>query len=166
MLANAAFFAVTTTRICHVSEHVHSQGVVLGDRSVLYKYINPNLMVVTTEGTSDSDKGFINVYLIDAITGHVVFHCTHKKARGPVHVIHSENWIVVGFCSICCLSLHLELRNIFNVLGLGKYGVMLFSNCDCKFLYHTLKIFPIEILQMECHPNSCISEKKYYSKIK
>ena len=32
------------------SEHVHSQGRVLGDRSVLYKYLNPNMIMVTAEG--------------------------------------------------------------------------------------------------------------------
>jgi ER membrane protein complex subunit 1 len=31
-------------------EHVHSQGRVLADRSVLYKYLNPNLVAVTTHG--------------------------------------------------------------------------------------------------------------------
>ena len=31
-------------------ERVHSQGRVLADRSVLYKYINPNLIAVVTEG--------------------------------------------------------------------------------------------------------------------
>ena len=33
-----------------VTEHVHSQGRVLGDRSVLYKYLNPNIILVTAEG--------------------------------------------------------------------------------------------------------------------
>lgn len=32
------------------SEKVHSPGRVLADRSVLYKYVNPNLAVVTTQG--------------------------------------------------------------------------------------------------------------------
>lgn len=32
------------------NEHVHSQGRVLSDRSVLYKYINPNLVAVVTQG--------------------------------------------------------------------------------------------------------------------
>lgn len=31
------------------TEKVHSQGRVLTDRSVLYKYINPNLVAVLTE---------------------------------------------------------------------------------------------------------------------
>lgn len=47
-----------------VSEHVHSQGRVLGDRSVLYKYINPNLAVVVAEGedtSSSSQKGKVSM---------------------------------------------------------------------------------------------------------
>lgn len=37
-------------------ERVHSQGRVLADRSVLYKYINPNLIAVTTEGPDSIHK--------------------------------------------------------------------------------------------------------------
>jgi len=40
-----------------VSEHVHSQGIVLADRSVLYKYLNPNLAVVVAEGVDSASKG-------------------------------------------------------------------------------------------------------------
>ena len=39
---------------------------------------------------------FVNIYLIDSITGGVVYHTTHKQASGPVHLVHSENWIVVS----------------------------------------------------------------------
>ncbi len=35
---------------------MHSAGIVLGDRSVLYKYANPNLIAVVTEGV-DYQKG-------------------------------------------------------------------------------------------------------------
>ena len=51
-------------------EHVHSQGKVLGDRRVLYKYLNPNLIAVGTEVTPDSKPG-ISIYLMDAVTGTV-----------------------------------------------------------------------------------------------
>jgi hypothetical protein len=37
-------------------EKVHSQGRVLGDRSVLYKYINPNLVAVVTQGSDPVHK--------------------------------------------------------------------------------------------------------------
>lgn len=37
-------------------ERVHSQGRVLADRSVLYKYVNPNLIAVVTEGPDAVNK--------------------------------------------------------------------------------------------------------------
>lgn len=37
-------------------EHVHSQGRVMADRSVLYKYINPNLVAVATHGPDNIHK--------------------------------------------------------------------------------------------------------------
>lgn len=37
-------------------EHVHSQGRVFNDRSVLYKYINPNLVAIVTQGTDNVYK--------------------------------------------------------------------------------------------------------------
>lgn len=49
-------------------EHIHSQGKVLGDRRVLYKYLNPNLIAMGTEVTPDTKPG-ISIYLIDAVTG-------------------------------------------------------------------------------------------------
>ena len=39
---------------------------------------------------------FLNVYMIDAVSGAMVFHCNHKKAKGPVRLVHSENWVMVS----------------------------------------------------------------------
>ncbi|GFS06457.1 ER membrane protein complex subunit 1 [Elysia marginata] len=83
---------------------VHSQGRVLGDRSVLYKYLNPNLVAVVAEGeehhassTTKGPSGFFSIYMIDGVTGHIVYHQTHKRSRGPVKVIHAENWVVYTY---------------------------------------------------------------------
>ena len=38
----------------------------------------------------------ISVYLVDAVTGGVVFHTSHKAAASPLHLVHSENWIAVS----------------------------------------------------------------------
>lgn len=78
-------------------EHVHSQGRVLNDRSVLYKYINPNLVAVVTQGVSATHKNTLNVYLLDIVSGSMIFSMVHKKVRGPVHVVHSENWLVYSY---------------------------------------------------------------------
>ncbi|XP_050691412.1 ER membrane protein complex subunit 1-like [Eriocheir sinensis] len=77
-----------------VSEKVHSPGRVLADRSVLYKYVNPNLAVVTTQGYDHINKNTMNLYLIDTVTGAVIESVSHKKVSGPLHIVHSENWVV------------------------------------------------------------------------
>lgn len=37
----------------------------------------------------------VTLYMVDAVTGHIVFQAVQKKAEGPVHLVHSENWVVV-----------------------------------------------------------------------
>ncbi|KAK3926933.1 ER membrane protein complex subunit 1 [Frankliniella fusca] len=80
-------------------ERVHSQGRVLGDRSVLYKYVNPNLVAVVTQGTDSLHKFVLNVYLLDAVSGAIVFSISHKRAREPIHLVHTENWVVYTYFS-------------------------------------------------------------------
>ncbi|KAG1651303.1 ER membrane protein complex subunit 1 [Nymphon striatum] len=92
-------FPTKLQKITHVVtkrsiERVHSQGRVMGDRSVLYKYLNPNLAVVITEGIDISSKPYISLYLIDGVTGNIIHSVIHRRVHGPVHVVHSENWIV------------------------------------------------------------------------
>ncbi|XP_044011257.1 ER membrane protein complex subunit 1 isoform X2 [Aphidius gifuensis] len=78
-------------------EHVHSQGRVLGDRSVLYKYVNPNLVAIVTEGVGSSLKNTLNLYLLDVVSGTMIFSLVHKRVKGPVNLVHSENWIVYSY---------------------------------------------------------------------
>ncbi len=66
----------------------------LADRSVQYKYLNPNLVGVVTE-SADPTRPLVTVYLVDSVSGAIVYHSSHKNALGPVHMTHSENWIVV-----------------------------------------------------------------------
>lgn len=93
----------------------------MADRSVLFKYINPNLVrillisyilifrqkalhfviglqgFILTEGKDAGSKTFINVYLTDLVTGRIIFSAGHKRVLGPYHVVHSENWAVYSF---------------------------------------------------------------------
>lgn len=78
-------------------EKVHSQGRVLSDRSVLYKYVNPNLLAVATLSQDPMHKHVLSIYLIDGITGLVVYSVNHKRAKGPIKLVHSENWIVYSY---------------------------------------------------------------------
>lgn len=78
-------------------ERVHSQGRVLADRSVLYKYINPNLVVAVTYSQDPLHKNTIGVILLDTVSGDVILSLVHKRATLPIHVVHSENWIVYTY---------------------------------------------------------------------
>ncbi|XP_035895864.1 ER membrane protein complex subunit 1 isoform X1 [Anopheles stephensi] len=78
-------------------EHVHSQGRVMADRSVLYKYINPNLVAIATTGPDNIHKYILNVHLVDVVSGSIVFSMSHKRIRPPLHMVHSENWLVYSY---------------------------------------------------------------------
>ncbi len=78
-------------------ETVHSQGRVMADRSVLFKYVNPNLALILARGHDSAGKSFLNVYLADMVTGRVVFSANHKRASGPYHAVHSENWAAYSY---------------------------------------------------------------------
>lgn len=80
-----------------IHERVHSQGRVLADRSVLYKYINPNLLAIATITNDTLHKHVLSVYIIDGITGFVVYSASHKRATGPVSLVHSENWLAYTY---------------------------------------------------------------------
>lgn len=75
---------------------VASIGKVLGDRSVLYKYLNPNLSLVTSVGANTA-----SFYLLDSISGQLLHSVTHKgvDVMQPITSIISENWFVYSLWS-------------------------------------------------------------------
>ncbi|KAJ2400235.1 hypothetical protein GGI23_002159, partial [Coemansia sp. RSA 2559] len=72
-------------------------GRVLGDRSVLYKYINPHLITVATQHS----QGGIGVYFIDRVSGRLLYSTVHAGARvaasQPFLAIQTENRVVYQF---------------------------------------------------------------------
>ncbi|KAM7404474.1 hypothetical protein PAMP_011819 [Pampus punctatissimus] len=133
------------------NEHVHSQGRVMGDRSVLYKYLNPNLLAVVTESTDlHQERSFVGILLIDGVTGRIIHEAVQRKTRGPVHVVHSENWVVYEYWSTK------SRRNEFSVIelyeGMDLYNSTVFSSLDRPHVPQVLQqsyIFPSSISTME-----------------
>lgn len=65
--------------------------------SIFLQYLNPNLLAVVTESTDlHQERSFVGMILIDGVTGRIIHEAVQRKARGPVHVVHSENWVVVS----------------------------------------------------------------------
>ncbi|XP_030624963.1 ER membrane protein complex subunit 1 [Chanos chanos] len=133
------------------NEHVHSQGRVMGDRSVLYKYLNPNLLAVVTESTdTHQERSFVGIFLIDGVTGRIIHEAVQRKARGPVHFVHSENWVVYEYWNTK------SRRNEFSVLelyeGTELYNSTVFSSLDRPHPPQVLQqsyIFPSSISTLE-----------------
>ncbi|VVC41234.1 Hypothetical protein CINCED_3A015652 [Cinara cedri] len=78
-------------------EHIHSQGRVLSDRSVLYKYINPNMVAILTLAPDTMHKSVLTLHLLDAVSGIIIYSVVHKRASHPIHLVHSENWLLCSY---------------------------------------------------------------------
>lgn len=39
----------------------------------------------------------MNVHLIDIVSGGIVTTITHRRVKGPVNIVHSENWLVYTY---------------------------------------------------------------------
>lgn len=39
----------------------------------------------------------LNLYLLDVVSGAMIFSIVHKRVRGPIHVVHSENWVLYSY---------------------------------------------------------------------
>ncbi|KAJ7173455.1 DUF1620-domain-containing protein [Mycena filopes] len=81
---------------------VASLGKVLGNRTTLYKYLNPRMFVVLTEG----EEGFANsgcgVYVVDGAKGSVLYSAVlpvpvKGSAGCDVHATLTENWLVYHY---------------------------------------------------------------------
>ncbi|XP_073937270.1 ER membrane protein complex subunit 1 isoform X2 [Castor canadensis] len=133
------------------SEHVHSQGRVMGDRSVLYKSLNPNLLAVVTESTDvHHERTFIGIFLIDGVTGRIIHSSVQKKAKGPVLIVHSENWVVYQYWNTKARRNELTALELYE--GTEQYNATAFSSLDRPQLPQVLQqsyIFPSSISAME-----------------
>jgi outer membrane protein assembly factor BamB len=85
-----------TARPAH--DPVASIGRVLGDRRVLYKYLNPNIVLVTAVSEEASTASF---YLIDSVAGDLLYSTTHEgvDTLQPVTSVLTENWFAYSLWS-------------------------------------------------------------------
>ena len=77
---------------------VASIGKALGDRNVLYKYLNPNILLITTIGVKASTAGF---YIIDSTSGAVLFSARHTDVdtNQLISSTLTENWFAYSLFS-------------------------------------------------------------------
>ncbi len=81
---------------------VASFGKVLGNRTTLYKYLNPNLVGVVTGPPSNappSDSAACSIYLVDGGKGTIIYHTVLPSVAGACDVKAAlvENWLVYHY---------------------------------------------------------------------
>lgn len=74
-----------------------SIGKVMGDRSVMYKYLNPHMILLTTQRIDGS--GAASVYLLDSVSGAVLYSASHTSVDKSKKIVAllCENWFVYSF---------------------------------------------------------------------
>jgi len=79
-----------------VHDPVASIGRALADRTVLYKYLNPNIILVSSVDDAENTASF---YLLDSVSGAILYSTTHTAvdATQPIAAALSENWFVYSF---------------------------------------------------------------------
>ncbi|KAH9994736.1 hypothetical protein F4779DRAFT_607936 [Xylariaceae sp. FL0662B] len=84
----------TASRSKH--DPIASIGRVLGDRSVKYKYLNPNTLVVAA---IDERASELSVYLLDTVSGQVLTSSTYEGVdpTKAVNCVVAENWFLCSF---------------------------------------------------------------------
>lgn len=136
-------------------EHVHSLGRVLGDRNVMYKYLNPNVAVVVVEGQdvqfSDSltkSGHLFDLHLIDAVSGRILYSVNHRRSKGPVHVIHSENSIIYSYLNEKSRRTEISALDLYE--GSTQSNGTAFSSLDLRtpIVEHSTFIFPTGLRTM------------------
>jgi hypothetical protein len=80
-------------------EKVASLGRALGNRNVLYKYLNPHMFAMVTV---NHKKSIMKVRIIDSVKGSILYETLHENVDtqyNKVHIIQSENWFVYHYWS-------------------------------------------------------------------
>ena len=80
---------IINTAVRPAHDPVASIGKVLGDRSVLYKYLDPNLVLVTSVGDAT-----VSFHLLDGVSGQILHTMSHDgvDTTQPIASAISENW--------------------------------------------------------------------------
>jgi hypothetical protein len=85
---------VTSTAPAH-REWGHVPVHIKGDASILYKYINSNMLAVATVDTlAKGNVSSLNFYAVDAVTGRVLHQSRVVGGAAPVQMIACDNWLV------------------------------------------------------------------------
>jgi len=71
---------------------------VLGDRSIMHKYVNRNLLALGLATPLKSpDEAYVKVMLVDTVSGVVVHSARHSGCSAPLTLVMADHWLVYHY---------------------------------------------------------------------
>lgn len=139
------------------NERVSSLGRVLGNRQVLYKYLNPNMAAVLTT-TKGGASPSLSVYLIDVVKGSILHEISHQAVNVDVapNIAIAENWIVYSYYSDDTEAVKGQIINVLEAYEsakpderfTSKQNMSSFANDERPFVLSQAYIFAQPIKAM------------------
>ena len=101
------------------SHAVFSRTRVLGDRSTLHKYLNPNTLLVASASVGGADG--LEVLLVDTVTGRVLYRVRHARGSGPVAAAAADNCFIYTYWDTAAQRTEVSVLELFDE-GAGRGG--------------------------------------------
>jgi len=123
---------------------------VLGDDSLLLKYLNPHLVVVATvsEPLMDDPDNQPTLYitLVDSVSGEILHRLSHANGKGPVHMTITENWVVYSYWENKSHRTQIGALSLYEGF-IDKHGLNPFNQPDQEKEFSAFAAHPPIILQ-------------------
>lgn len=91
--------------------------------------------------------GVLTLHLLDAVSGIIIYSVVHKRASHPIHLIHSENWLLCSYYNdktrrteIASYELYdgNQLSNSSGKISLNYIIRLVFFNCLIQYCMYIL----------------------------
>ncbi|RWR73453.1 ER membrane protein complex subunit 1 [Cinnamomum micranthum f. kanehirae] len=113
---------IATIATRKLNEVVHTQAKVIADQDVMYKYISKNMLFVATVspkatgpiGSATPEEASLVVYLVDTVTGRILYRVTHPASQAPVHAVFSENWVIYHYFNLRAHRYQMSVIEIYD----------------------------------------------------
>lgn len=111
---------VATGRQLSSPENIYSSVRVMEQSAtVMHKYLNPHALVVATmrpirsKNVQDLAAQRLDIFVIDSITGSIIYRTFHSHVTGPVNVALDENVLVYQFTNSAAKRYELAVVELF-----------------------------------------------------
>ena len=82
---------------------------VLGDRSIMHKYVNRNLLALGLATPQKApEEAYVQVILVDTVSGIVVHSARHSGCSAPLKLVMAEHWLIYHYW--CGSQFHYQAR--------------------------------------------------------